>query len=111
MRAFARIALQRFGYRVIEARDAEAALDLLADQPETRIDLLVTDLVLPGMDGRVLASHVRDQRPKTRVLFMSGYADRLGTRTGFLEPGFELLEKPFAAQTLLTRTRQLIESV
>ena len=111
VRAFARIALQRFGYRVIEAASAEAALDLLADQPETRIDLLLTDLVLPGMDGRILASHVRDQRPRTRVLFMSGYADRLGTSTGFLEPGFELLEKPFAAQTLLTRTRQLLESI
>jgi len=111
VRAFARIAMQRFGYRVIEAASAEAALAVLAEQPDTRIDLLLTDLVLPGMDGRVLATHVRRQRPATRVLFMSGYADRLGTSNGFLEPGFELLEKPFAAQTLLTRTRQLIESV
>jgi len=111
VRAFARIAMQRFGYRVIEAASAEAALAVLAEQPDTKIDLLLTDLVLPGMDGRVLATHVRRQRPATRVLFMSGYADRLGTSNGFLEPGFELLEKPFAAQTLLTRTRQLIESV
>ena len=110
VRAFARIAMQRFGYRVLEAPSAEAALSLLAEQPDTKIDLLVTDLVLPGMDGRALATHVLRERPGTRLLFMSGYADRLGTTNGFLEPGFELLEKPFAAQTLLTRTRQLLGS-
>jgi PAS domain S-box-containing protein len=109
VRAFAKIAMQRFGYRVLEADSAEAALKLLAD-PATKIDLLLTDVVLPGMDGRALAAQVLRDRPATRLLFMSGYTDRLGSTGGVLEPGLELLEKPFAAQTLLVRTRQILEA-
>jgi PAS domain S-box-containing protein len=109
VRAFAKIALTRFGYRVIEADTAEVALALL-DGVDTPIHLLLTDIVLPKMDGRELAVRVRRDRPDVRVLFMSGYASGLGTIDGLLEPGVHLLEKPFTAHALLTKTRQLLDT-
>jgi DNA-binding response OmpR family regulator len=107
VRAFVRIALQRFGYRVVEADSAEAAL-ILMKAFEDPIDLLLTDVVLPGIDGRELAAHAGQHRPNMRVLFMSGYAWGLGSSDGRLDQGAQLLEKPFTAQTLLTRMRQLL---
>ncbi len=107
VRSFARIALQRFGYRVLEADSAESALSLLGAL-EDAVDLLLTDVVLPGMDGRELATRVAAVRPATRVLFLSGYAASLRTGDGFLSPGVQMLEKPFSAQVLLTRTRQIL---
>jgi CheY-like chemotaxis protein len=107
VRAFAKIALQRFGYRVVEAGTAEAALKIL-DEADLAIDLLLTDIVLPGMDGHELALRVARTRPALRVLFMSGYTTALTTIDGLLEPGVQLLEKPFTAHTLLTKARQLL---
>jgi PAS domain S-box-containing protein len=107
VRAFAKIALQRFGYRVLEAASAEAGLELQKNY-DGPIHLLLTDLVLTGMDGRELAVCVKRDRPQIGVLFMSGYADRLGTIEGFLEPDVQLLEKPFSAHTLLTKAREVL---
>jgi PAS domain S-box-containing protein len=107
VRSFVKAALQRFGYRVVEAESAEAALHLL-EGLDTPVDLLLTDVVLPGIDGRELSRRVIAQKPDIRVLFMSGYATALRTEDGFQIPGVELLEKPFTAQTLLSRTRQTL---
>jgi two-component system, cell cycle sensor histidine kinase and response regulator CckA len=107
VRAFVRIALQRFGYRIIESDTAEAALILLKEYAAP-IHLLLTDVVLPGMDGIELASHVTRERPDTRVLVMSGYARGAGSIGGRLDPSIHLLEKPFTAQALLTKTRELL---
>jgi PAS domain S-box-containing protein len=107
VRAFVKIALQRFGYRVIEADTAEAALTLLKGYAAP-VHLLLADVVLPGMDGIQLAAHVTRERPHARVLFMSGYAGDLGSIAGGLDPGVHLLEKPFTAHALLTKTRQLL---
>jgi two-component system cell cycle sensor histidine kinase/response regulator CckA len=107
VRAFVKLTLQRFGYRVLEADSAEAAVAIIK-RHEAAIDLLLTDVVLPGLDGRELARQVARDRPDTRLLFMSGYAERLSTIDGFLEEGLQLLEKPFSAQTLLIKTRQLL---
>jgi two-component system cell cycle sensor histidine kinase/response regulator CckA len=109
VRGFAKIALQRFGYRVLEAASAEAALALL-ENTTTPIHLLLSDLVLPGMDGRELAVHIKRDRPHVRILFMSGYDDRPVGLEGFREPGVQLLEKPFSAQTLLTKTKEVLEA-
>ncbi len=109
VRAFAKIALQRFGYRVLEAESAETALRLL-DSLDMPIDLLLTDVVLPCMGGRELARLVNKAHPDTPVLFMSGYATALRTEEGFQLPGVHLLEKPFTAQILLTKTRELLGS-
>jgi DNA-binding NtrC family response regulator len=107
VRSFVKAALQRFGYRVVEAESAEAALELL-DGLDAPIDLLLTDVVLPGIDGHELSRRVASQVPDIRVLFMSGYATALRTEEGFQIRGVELLEKPFTAQTLLSRTRQTL---
>jgi two-component system cell cycle sensor histidine kinase/response regulator CckA len=106
VRAFVKIALQRFGYRVLETDTAEAALTLLKGHAAS-VHLLLTDVVLPGMDGIQLATHVTRERPETRVLFMSGYTPRLESARR-LDPDIELLEKPFTAQALLAKTRQLL---
>jgi signal transduction histidine kinase len=108
VRAFTQMALQRFGYRVIEAGTAEGALTILDDVNLT-IHLLLTDIVLPGIDGHELAVRAARHRPHLSVLFMSGYTTRLSTVEGFLGAGMELLEKPFSAHALLTKTRQLLD--
>ena len=109
VRAFIKTALQRFGYRVLEADSAEAALAVL-EQLDAPVHLLLTDVVLPRMPGRELAEQVVLKRPVIKVLFMSGYSAQMTTAQGFLEPGVQLLEKPFSVQKLLTKTRQLLES-
>jgi DNA-binding NtrC family response regulator len=107
VRAFVKITLERFGYHVIEADTAEAALTLLNDYAPP-VHLLLTDVVLPGMDGIELARQVTDQRPSTRVLYMTGYAPGVRTVPGALNSSIHLLEKPFTAQALVTKTRQLL---
>ncbi len=109
VRTFVKVTLHRFGYRVLDADSAEGALMLLQgyDGP---VHLLLTDLVLRGIDGTQLATQVTRARPEARVLFMSGYARGVGPIAGGLEPGTNLLEKPFSAHTLLTRTRQLLDA-
>jgi PAS domain S-box-containing protein len=105
VRRFVKVTLERFGYRVLVAESAEAALALV-ESDDGPIDLLLTDVVLPAMDGRELARRIARARPHTRLLFMSGYSDRLSTIEGFLEPGVQLLEKPFNGQALLAKIRE-----
>src|SRR5262249_3214909 len=105
VRQFATLALTKRGYNVIEAQTAGEALTLL-EQRDTSVDMLLTDVVLPGLDGRELASRVGTHRPDIRVLFTTGYTDR---RNQLLEPGAPLLEKPFTARALLTKTREVLD--
>jgi two-component system cell cycle sensor histidine kinase/response regulator CckA len=107
VRAFVKIALQRFGYVVIDADSAEAALTLLK-RYAAPVHLLITDLVLPGMNGTQLATQVTRERPTARVLFMSAYAPGLRSIAGGPDSGIHLLEKPFTAQVLLSKTRELL---
>jgi CheY-like chemotaxis protein len=107
VRAFIAQTLRRFGYQVLEAEDAETALALL-QPPDRPIRLLLTDVVLPRMDGRELAEQVLRARPGVRVLFMSGYSEQLTAAGGLLEPGVQLLEKPFTAHTLLGKVRDVL---
>jgi CheY-like chemotaxis protein len=101
--------LQSFGYTVMGAPSAEAALDLAAKHPG-KIDLLLTDVIMPGESGPVLAARLTRQRPDLKVLFMSGYAgDELGVH-GVLDPKVELLQKPFTAQELASRVRDAMAS-
>jgi PAS domain S-box-containing protein len=108
VRAFVKTVLERFGYRVLDAPDAESALALVAAM-KGRIDLLLTDVILPKMDGLELARRVTSDRPSLPVLFMSGYPEQMANAGGgFLEPGVELLEKPFTAQSILARVRLML---
>jgi PAS domain S-box-containing protein len=90
--------LEKAGYRVVAAGDAEEALRHLRLEPE--VDLLLTDVVLPGTSGPQLAETALRGRPGLRVLFMSGYAPEIIVRRGFVEPGTRVLEKPFTGAEL-----------
>ena len=101
----AREALTRHGYTVVVATNADQALTVDLEYPN--IDLLVTDLVMPGMSGTELARRFRRGRPGSRVLFMSGYVDGGVERHGAMPS--PLISKPFDAQALLFRVRELLD--
>jgi two-component system cell cycle sensor histidine kinase/response regulator CckA len=101
--------LGRLGYSVIVAANGAEALERL-EEHSGDIDLLLTDVVMPGMSGRDLAAVVRKRRPETRVLFMSGYAEDAVASHGVLQPGTALLEKPFTALSLGTIVRAVLDA-
>ncbi|MHB2242153.1 PAS domain-containing hybrid sensor histidine kinase/response regulator [Pseudomonas monsensis] len=98
--------LKELGYRAFEAEDAKSALPLL--ESDLRMDLLVTDVGLPGMNGRQLAEVARQHRPGLKVLFMTGYAQKAAERQGFLEDGMDMVAKPFAIELLASKIRTMI---
>ncbi|GMV41830.1 MAG: hypothetical protein AMXMBFR64_35460 [Myxococcales bacterium] len=94
--------LQSVGFSVLCATDGLDALEVLEGHPGP-IDVLLTDVIMPRMSGPALAARVRELRPGTRILFMSGYTDDALARHGVLEPGVHLLVKPFDRATLIDR--------
>ncbi len=98
--------LEELGYTVMEAIDSKTALPIF--ESDQRIDLLVTDVGLPGLNGRQLAEIAREQRPGLRVLFMTGYTQAAAMRGGFLETGMEMITKPFTVDALATRVREML---
>jgi len=94
------------GYTAIEAADGTAGLKVL--QSNARIDLLVTDVGLPGMNGRQVADAGRVARPGLKVLFITGYAENAVLNHGHLDPGMHVLTKPFAMDALANRIKELI---
>jgi PAS domain S-box-containing protein len=99
--------LEELGYHAIEAVDGPSGLDQLRALP--RIDLLVTDVGLPGLNGRQLADAGRALRPELKVLFLTGYAHNAAVGNGLLEPGMDIITKPFAIDKLANRIRSIIE--
>ena len=99
--------LEELGYEVLVASDARPAIPLL--QSDRRIDLMVSDVVLPHINGRKLAELARASRPGLKVLFVSGYAEHATLRGDFLEPGMEMLTKPFALDALGAKVRAMID--
>jgi nitrogen-specific signal transduction histidine kinase len=104
LRAITQEILSEHGYRVLEASGGDQALAIARDHPEP-IHLVLTDVVLPGTNGRVLARALAATRPGIQVLFMSGYTDDVIAHRGVLEPGTLLLEKPFTVLALLRLVR------
>jgi PAS domain S-box-containing protein len=102
--------LSAAGYTVLAAANGAAALELAAQHPET-IHLLLTDVVMPGMLGDELATHLHERRPAVKVLFMSGYAGDLMNRYGVLQAGVTVLPKPFTKAEILTSIRAIIDVV
>ena len=100
--------LEAAGYRVLDARDGETALALAGDYAG-RIDLLLSDLVMPGLGGRETAERLHKVHPETAVLFMSGYSDEAILRRGVLVAGAEFLEKPFGSDDLNRRVRDVLD--
>jgi signal transduction histidine kinase/CheY-like chemotaxis protein len=108
VRSYAVGSLRELGYEVLEAIDAASALDIL--KQDTRIDLLLTDLGLPGsIDGRTLTERARDLRAALKVLVMTAYAGAALVHDGRLDPGVELLSKPFSFSGLAARVRQILD--
>lgn len=101
--------LEGTGYRVIAASDGEEALRQ-AGSVNGRIDLLLSDVVMPGIGGRELAERLREVQPEAAVLHMSGYTDDAVIRRGVLERGAAFIEKPFSAAELGRRVRQLLDA-
>ncbi len=100
--------LRRCGYAVIEADGGPSAIDASRAQDGT-IDLLVTDVVMPQMSGRLLADALLRERPTLRVLFVSGYADGALAQHGIVDSGVALLEKPFDRAALARRVRAILD--
>ncbi|WP_241668776.1 PAS domain S-box protein [Stutzerimonas nosocomialis] len=98
-------ALGEMGYATLEAAEGNTAIELLSSP--ARIDLLLTDVGLPGMNGRQLADIARQHRPQLRVLFMTGYAEQAAS-SGFLEPGMDLITKPFTIDKLILRIQEAL---
>lgn len=96
------------GYRVLEAVDGPSGLRVLRETPN--IDLLVTDIGLPGMNGRQLADQAREARPDLKILFITGYSESVVMAKGFLLPGMEMITKPFDLDHFLRRIRAMVTS-
>jgi PAS domain S-box-containing protein len=94
------------GYRTLEAADGPSGLRIL--RKDKRIDLLITDVGLPGMNGRQLADQARETRPDLKILFITGYAESVAIADGFLQPGMEMITKPFELDVLSRRIRAMI---
>ena len=109
VRAAARATLERHGYRVLEANHGTAALTL-SDAHEASIDLLFTDVVMPGMSGRALAQQLLQARPSLRVLYTSGYTDQSMVHQGVLETDMAFIQKPFSPEGLLLKVRETLDA-
>jgi two-component system, cell cycle sensor histidine kinase and response regulator CckA len=110
LRALTRTCLESNNYSVLDSPDANAALDLARSHPG-QIHLLLTDVVMPGMNGRDLAARLTAIRPGLRVLYMSGYTNNLVDQRGVLDRETVLLEKPFTLHSLLAKVHQALHIV
>jgi CheY-like chemotaxis protein len=109
LRPLARELLDKLGYRVIEASDSAAALAAARAHPG-EIHLLISDVVMPGESGVQLAHQLMADRPRLRVLYMSGYADETVVRHGLLAPGVNFLQKPFTPDVLARKVRDVLDA-
>ena len=108
LRKLAQTFLESAGFRVMSAEHGEDALQVASRHGKT-FDLLLTDVVMPGMNGRVLAEHLLPRQPGMRVLYMSGYTDSFIAGHGVLEPGTHLLHKPFTDEVLIRKVREVLD--
>ena len=108
LRELARIFLAGYGYKVLEAASAEQAIQM-ADTFAGRIDLLLTDVIMPGMSGRQLAENILSKRPQTKIVYMTGYTDDMVVQHKVLEPGVKLLQKPFGRVDLALKVRLTLD--
>ena len=109
LRRLARQYLETQGYKILEAEDGAAALQIV-DGHQGAIDLLLTDVIMPGMNGRELATRITKLLPDVRVLYMSGYTENAVGHDGTLDAGVNLLQKPFSLPVLKDRVREVLDS-
>jgi two-component system cell cycle sensor histidine kinase/response regulator CckA len=99
--------LEAAGYAIISARNPEEAIRMAERHPGP-IHLMVTDVILPGINGAQLASQLSRLRPEMKVLFVSGYTDETIVRHGVLEPGLAFLQKPFSPKALNRKVGEML---
>src|SRR5256885_3013785 len=109
LRYLARQYLEKQGYKVIEAADGAVAVQI-AVAHESVIHLLLTDVVMPGMNGRELAQRITEIRPNVKVLYMSGYTENVIGHNGTLDAGIRLLQKPFNLRDLKSKVREVLDA-
>ncbi len=109
LRKLAHALLKENGYHLLAAENGAKALQI-AEQKQGRIHLLLTDVIMPGMNGRKLADRLVAQHPRLRVLYMSGYTDSAIADHGVLEPGTYLLHKPFTEEALIRKVREVLDA-
>jgi signal transduction histidine kinase len=108
LREYSAGVLRELGYRVLEAADGQAGLGLLLERPD--VDLLFTDVVLPGLNGRQLADQALELRPDLKVLFTTGYTRNAIIHDGRLDDGVSLIKKPFTNEGLASKVRKMLDS-
>jgi two-component system cell cycle sensor histidine kinase/response regulator CckA len=108
LRKLAQAFLEAAGFRVLSAGSGEEALDVAARSGVT-FDLLLTDVIMPGMNGRILAEQLSPRQPGMKVLYMSGYTDSFIAGHGVLDPGTHLLHKPFTEEVLVRKAREVLD--
>jgi two-component system NtrC family sensor kinase len=108
VRQYASEILRDLNYQIIEAKDSATALRLL--EADKKFDLLLTDVVLPGKNGRELATEVERRRPGTKIIFMTGYSRNAIVHHGRLDPGTALIQKPLIERDLARKIRQVLDT-
>jgi PAS domain S-box-containing protein len=109
LRRLARQALESQGYAVLDAADGASAIQV-SNSHQGPIHLLLTDVIMPGMNGRELALRISSLRPETRVLYMSGYTENAIGHNGTLDEGITLLQKPFTLPALKAKVREVLDT-
>jgi CheY-like chemotaxis protein len=107
VRAFIAETLQELNYTVLQAPDTPSALKILHDP--MLIDLMLTDVILPGPNGRELADAALSMRPGLKILFMTGYSRNAIVHSGRLDPGVNLIQKPFTQASLAAKVRNVLD--
>jgi CheY-like chemotaxis protein len=110
VRAYLTEAVRSLGYRVTTAANATVALDILSNK-DRRFDLMLTDVVMPGMNGRQLGAAAAKLRPNLRIIYMTGYPRNAVTHQGRLEEGLEVLQKPITQSLLASRLRDSLDKL
>ena len=108
LRAYVSDILTGLRYRVVAASNANAALEILKDG-KTAVDLLLTDVIMPGMNGRELATEALKSKPDLQVIYMTGYSRNAVVHQGRLDEGVDLLQKPVSQGELATRVRVVLD--
>ncbi len=109
VRRLLRHVLESRGYKVLEATDGEQALRVYCESAD-RIELVLTDMIMPRMGGRELATRLSEMEPDVKIVFMSGYTDDVLLRTGQLGRGMSFLQKPLRPETLATKVREVLDA-
>jgi two-component system cell cycle sensor histidine kinase/response regulator CckA len=97
------------GYRVLAAHDGESA-ERICREHEESIDLLLSDVVMPGMNGKELSVKLTSLLPRMRVLFMSGYSENVIAHRGVIDPGVPFVQKPFSVSSLARKIREVLDA-